>query len=195
MNESQKKDPRAWRKWHNAGAVKLSDRDSLLLAAEQYERAGDPITAGIMRVAAFNDMTGHVKCHRPNIGPNAPHSPAYCVDCGKLMSQWQSLDEACPGPGFAARQEMHGKQFADMTDGEWKEALREIACASRSEEEIRQCVALLGYQQSLAIHSTLPKDQVGLEARTIVSALGGPIMANGAMVMIMAWGHKGVVQI
>jgi hypothetical protein len=179
-----------------AGAVKLSDRTALLLVAEQYERAGDPIVAGIMRVAAHNDMTGHVKMHRPNIGPNGPESPPYCVDCGELMSEWQGLNEPCPGPGYFARQKMPGKRFDDMTDAEWQQALRQIATTSSSETEIRRRVGALGYEQSLAISSHLPTDQVGMEAQAIVRGLGGPIMASGAMVMIMAWGHDGnVVQI
>lgn len=87
------------------------------------------------------------------------------------------------------------KTFAEMSDDEFGAELRIIANTSTSEAEIRQRVAALGYTGTLSINSHLPEDSLGLSARAIVAGLGGPVMANGAMLQIMAWGHNGTVSI
>ncbi len=73
-----------------------------------------------------------------------------------------------------------------------KMALHAIVRPSTSDEEIRRRIANeLLYPHEVAIVSHLPTDRVGRQALIIVAALGGPIRADGAMVMVMVRGPRG----
>ncbi len=75
----------------------MSDREEFLALAEKYERAGDPIMAGLMRVEAHNDRSNWVKRHKPSLGPYGPNNPGSCEDCGKPWVEWKGTSEPCPG--------------------------------------------------------------------------------------------------
>lgn len=85
-----------------------------------------------------------------------------------------------------------GKNFRDMTNAELKSAVRHIIRTSVSEEEVRQRVRdELGYSYTLALHTSIPDDTTGREARELVRGLGGLVMKNGAMAMAMMRGRDG----
>ena len=84
--------------------------------------------------------------------------------------------------------------YREMTDGNFKAAVRDIISSSSSEDEVRERVRKeLGYPYSIALCTHLPQDDVGREARAIVRALGGLVMKNGAMARAMVHGHEGVI--
>ena len=86
------------------------------------------------------------------------------------------------------------KSYDDMTDSEIKEAVKQIVSTSTSEDEVRRRVTdELGYPYDVAIISHIPEDPAGEEAREIVGRLGGLVMKNGAMAMVMLHGHNGTI--
>lgn len=88
------------------------------------------------------------------------------------------------------------KSYEDMTDSEIKVAVRRIIRSSSSEDEVHRRVRdELSYPYSVALHTTVPEDATGKEARELVRGLGGLIMANGAMTMAMMHGHDGVISL
>lgn len=87
------------------------------------------------------------------------------------------------------------KSYSDMTDAEVKVAAKYIVSSSFSEEEAQQRLCdELGYPYSARIHTSIPEDSTGREARVLVQALGGLVMKNGAMAMVMMRGHDGIIQ-
>jgi hypothetical protein len=88
------------------------------------------------------------------------------------------------------------KSYSDMTDAEIEVAARHIISSSSSEAEVlRRLRDELGYPYSIALHTTIPDDTTGREARELVRGLGGLVMRNGAMVMVMMSGHNGVINL
>lgn len=88
------------------------------------------------------------------------------------------------------------KDYRTMTDDQVKTELRRICAESSTEDEVRQKVASeLGYPYGLAITTHQPTDTTGRQARSLVRALGGPIMKNGAMIMLMMHGPQGVISL
>jgi hypothetical protein len=88
------------------------------------------------------------------------------------------------------------KSYRDMTDVEIKVAARHIISSSSSEAEVQQRLRdELGYPYSIALHTTIPDDATGREARELVRGLGGLVMKNGAMAMAMMHGHNGVISL
>jgi len=82
--------------------------------------------------------------------------------------------------------------YRDLTNIEFKNAVRAIVRTSTSKEEIQNRItAELNYPHTISIHIHQPTDQVGREARLISSALGGLMNQNNAMVMITMWGKDG----
>ena len=53
----------------------------------------------------------------------------------------------------------------------------------------------LGYHYSVALHTSIPDDATGREARELVRGLGGLVMKNGAMAMAMMHGHDGTISL
>ena len=88
------------------------------------------------------------------------------------------------------------KSYHDMTDVELKVAARHIISSSSSEGEVQQRLHdELGYPYSIALHTSIPDDATGREARELVRGLGGLVMKNGAMAMAMMHGHDGVISL
>lgn len=88
------------------------------------------------------------------------------------------------------------KSYSDMTDVELKVAARHIITSSSSEAEVQERLRdELGYPYSIALHTTIPDDATGREARELVRGLGGLVMKNGAMAMAMMHGHDGVISL
>ena len=88
------------------------------------------------------------------------------------------------------------KTYHEMTDAEIKEAVKQIVITSSSENEVRSRVAReLGYPYDVAITSHVPEDEVGKGAREIARGLGGLVMKNGAMTMVMLHGHNGTISL
>ncbi|MFA5413494.1 MAG: hypothetical protein WC348_03060 [Patescibacteria group bacterium] len=87
------------------------------------------------------------------------------------------------------------KSYPDMTDAEIEVAARHIIASSSSEDEARQRLRdELGYPyDDVALCTTTPDDATGREARELVRGLGGLVMKNGAMAMVMMYGHDGVI--
>lgn len=84
------------------------------------------------------------------------------------------------------------RSYSQMTDLEFKAAVRNIITSSSSEEEVQRRVREeLNYPYTIALHTSVPNDATGREARELVRGLGGMVMKNGAMVMAMAHGHRG----
>lgn len=84
------------------------------------------------------------------------------------------------------------KPYHEMSDTEVRSAAQRICSESSSEEEICQRLKNeIGYPYSAAISSHLPTDKVGRQARGIALMLGGTVMKNGAMVMMMLHGPSG----
>lgn len=91
---------------------------------------------------------------------------------------------------------MAAKTFRQMTDNEFKAAAQQIVRTSASEDEVRQRIKNeLGYPYGISITSHLPQDNTGRQARSIVRALGGLTLTNGAMVMVMMHGQDGVINL
>jgi hypothetical protein len=89
-----------------------------------------------------------------------------------------------------------GKCYAEMTDQELKTATRHIIVTSRSKVEVETRLREeLKYPYGISLSMSIPKDATGREARELVRALGGMVMANGAMAMGMMHGHKGVISL
>ena len=89
-----------------------------------------------------------------------------------------------------------GKFYGDMTDAEIGAATREIVRTSSSEDEVRQRIRdELGYSYDVALHTSIPDDKTGVEARELVRGLGGLVMKNGAMAMAMMRGHDGIISL
>ncbi len=88
------------------------------------------------------------------------------------------------------------KSYNDMTDAEIKIAARRIITSSSSEAEVQQRLRYeLGYPYAVALHTTIPDDAIGREARELVRGLGGLVMKNGAMAMAMMHGHDGTISL
>jgi len=88
------------------------------------------------------------------------------------------------------------KRYDDMTDSEIKAAARHIITSSSSEAEVEQRLRdELEYPYSIALHTTVPDDSDGREARALVRALGGLVMKSGAMAMVMMHGHRGTIHL
>jgi hypothetical protein len=87
---------------------------------------------------------------------------------------------------------LKGKSYWEMTDAEFKLAVRRIICDSSSEEEVeRRLREELEYLEGICLHADIPEDATGREARELVRGLGGLVMKNGAMAMAMLWGPNG----
>jgi hypothetical protein len=88
------------------------------------------------------------------------------------------------------------KRYDDMTDAEIKSAARTIVATSSSEDEVRRrLLDEIGYPYTVALHTCVPSDEAGREARVLVQGLGGLVMRNGAMAMAMMHGHDGVISL
>jgi len=88
------------------------------------------------------------------------------------------------------------KTFRTMSDTELKSEARRIVSTSSSEDEVRQRLATeLAYPYGIAITSQVPTDEAGFGARGLVCALGGLVLRNGAMVMVMMHGHDGIINL
>lgn len=84
------------------------------------------------------------------------------------------------------------EHWTSLSDDEIKAKVREIVRTSTSDQEIEQRVAdELDYPHGLAITSHTPTDQIGREARALVTTLGGLVRQDGAMVMAMLHGPRG----
>lgn len=88
------------------------------------------------------------------------------------------------------------KDYRDMTDSEIKEAVKQIVITSSSEDEVRSRVAdELGYPYGISMHTHVPEGDVGMEGKEILEGLGGLVLKNGAMVMVMIHGHNGTISL
>lgn len=88
------------------------------------------------------------------------------------------------------------KSYNNMTDAEIKVSARHIITSSSSEEEVQQRLRdELGYPYGVALHTTIPSDATGRQARELVRGLGGLVMKNGAMAMAMMHGHNGTIRL
>lgn len=88
------------------------------------------------------------------------------------------------------------KNYDTMTDPEIKIAARHIIASSSSEDEVQQRLRdELDYPYGIALHTTIPDDATGREARELVRGLGGLVMKNGAMAMAMLHGHNSTISI
>lgn len=88
------------------------------------------------------------------------------------------------------------KSYHDMSDVEIKVAAKHIISSSSSEAEVQQRLRdELDYPYSIALHTTIPDDVTGREARELVRGLGGLVMKNGAMAMAMMHGHNGTISL
>ncbi len=89
------------------------------------------------------------------------------------------------------------KSYDDMTDAEIEVAARHIISSSSSEAEVQQRLRdELGYPYGdIALHTSIPDDAIGREARELVRGLGGLVMKNGAMVMAMMHGHDDTIDL
>ena len=88
------------------------------------------------------------------------------------------------------------KSYSDMTDTEIKVAARHIITSSSSEAEVQQRLRdELGYPYGAALHTSIPDDATGREARELVRGLGGLVMKSGAMAMAMMYGHDGTISL
>lgn len=86
----------------------------------------------------------------------------------------------------------NGKTYKNMTNAEFRMAVREIIRTASSEEEVQRRVRdELDYPYGLALHTSVPEDSIGREARELVRGLGGLVMRNGAMAMAMMHGRDG----
>jgi hypothetical protein len=86
-----------------------------------------------------------------------------------------------------ADQLMSTKTWNDMTKNERKICIQHVVSQVESEEELRnrlQSDFALGYV-AISWHLSEPGDKTGDEARMLVTALGGLVAKNGALVMIM----------
>lgn len=72
----------------------MSDQAEFVKLASEADERGDPILAGIYRVEAGNDRSGHVKVHKPNLGPYSDENQRKCVDCGASLNSAR-LSEPC----------------------------------------------------------------------------------------------------
>ncbi len=68
-------------------------RDEFMALASDANECDKAILAGIYRVEAGNDRSGHVKIHKPSLGPYSDENPKTCVDCGKTLDE--TLGEPC----------------------------------------------------------------------------------------------------
>ncbi len=103
VNESQKNDPRFWRKTRASGAVSSGNDhlDDCLAVAARFELEGAIIEAGIMRVAAHNDYSNWNAVPKPPLGEMVLLHQAYegtdgCLYCGKPIDGWEPM-EKCLG--------------------------------------------------------------------------------------------------
>jgi hypothetical protein len=86
-----------------------------------------------------------------------------------------------------------GKKFREMTDDELRTAAQAILRTSNSVDEARRRIREeLDYPYHISLHADMPSDKLGYEARDLVRALGGSVMANGAMVSGMMHGRDGL---
>lgn len=84
--------------------------------------------------------------------------------------------------------------YSNFTRFDVKRLVRNIISSSRTDEEIRERIGKelnYPYPEGIDIHSHIPSDTVGFEARALVRALGGPIRGDGAMISLMMWGPDG----
>ncbi len=67
--------------------------------ADEAKKRGHHLMAGIYMIKAYNCITriGMNKAHKPSLGPYSSQNPAYCVDCGMPLKQWDPDDECIPG--------------------------------------------------------------------------------------------------
>lgn len=65
----------------------MSDKAEFVKLASEADERGDPVLAGIYR-------SGHVKAHKPNLGPYSDENQWKCVDCGASLNSAR-LSEPC----------------------------------------------------------------------------------------------------
>ena len=95
------------------------------------------------------------------------------------------------GPVILGRNTYH-----NMGDSQIEIAARHIICDSYSEDEARRRLKEeLGYPFEIDLHTSVPTDATGREARELVRALGGLVMKNGAMASAMLQGHDDWIDI
>jgi len=88
---------------------------------------------------------------------------------------------------------MEARPYHQMGEAEIEAAVHHIISTSSSEAEVRRRIRdELGHREAIELISHIPEDKAGLEARELVRGLGGPIMQNGAMVMVMMYGPDGM---
>ena len=81
-----------------------------------------------------------------------------------------------------------------MTRVHLEAAVRSIVVTSSSEEEVhRRLKAELSYHDEICLHTSVPTDETGREARELVRGLGGLVMKNGAMASVMLRDNNGEV--
>lgn len=92
---------------------------------------------------------------------------------------------------------MRHKRFNEMNDVEIEAAVRHIVTSSSSEAEVRQRLRdELGYPYSdVCLRTLIPGDATGREMRELVRGLGGLVMKNGAMAMVIIQGHEDVIDL
>lgn len=142
------------------------------------------------------DITAIIRYHEYKPKSFNPERPdPLCPICGRSIGHSIILLARFRGEQIF---EIHAEcpkgkpDYFELADNEIEELTRRIVRNSESDEEIQQRLEdELGYPYGAAIHSHLPTDAVGREARAIVLGLGGLIRKDGAMVMIMMHGPRG----
>ncbi len=89
------------------------------------------------------------------------------------------------------------RSYDTMTDLEIAAAARHIISSSSSENEVHQRLRdELDYPfGDISLHTSIPNDATGREARELVRGLGGLVMKNGAMAMAMLQGHDDIIDL
>lgn len=91
---------------------------------------------------------------------------------------------------------VRGKSYRNMNDAELKIAAKHIITSSSSEAEVHERLRNeLDYPYRISLHTNIPDDKTGREARELVRGLGGLVMKNGAMAMAMMHGRNGTIHL
>lgn len=129
----------------------------------------------------------------PSMSFAGQHNPRKALRLANTVIRMAQLTKLVDLIGALGVQHM---SYHSMTDAEIEIAARQIITSSFSEDEVKQRLRdELDYPYDIDLHTNIPNDATGMEARELVRGLGGLIMKNGAMAMAMMHGHDGVISI
>src|SRR3989344_1962143 len=123
---------------------------------------------------------------KPSMPFLAQNNPRKALQAAKIIATSNPMNALVSRLGeiLVQRIKVEVKDWRTLTETTLTAAVRHIVVTSSSEEEVRRCLREdIGYDQHVSLHSHLPDDTTGREARELVRAMGGLAMTNGAMVM------------